>query len=100
MHSLHYATPGPSLAIVLVIPRPTLPYKLEGVPCVNRGAILQQIVPQTLREDALAALSRAEIWECVPPRVRDEVRADDASRARAMYRAAAPCAPTAAMPAG
>jgi hypothetical protein len=93
MRPLHHAPHQPQ-PILLILPRPTLPHNvrhnLERVP----RALLQPPVPQALREDAPAALPRAEPGERAPPRIREETRVDGAPRTRAVHRAAAPRTPT------
>src|SRR5216683_6637222 len=89
MHSLYHTAHRPPL--VLIVPHPTLPHNIGRVP----RALLQPLVPQTLREDARAALPRAEPSERAPPRVREEALVDGAPRARAVYSAATPCVPAA-----
>jgi len=78
MRPLYHTSHRPSF--VHVIPRPIPPHNLKRVSRTNRGAIVRQLL-QTLREDELAALSRAEICERLP-RVRGSACTDGAPRAR------------------
>ena len=64
MRTLHH--PAHRTSLVLVLARPTLHYDLERVP----RALLQSLVPQTLRDDPSAPLPRAEPGERAPPCVR------------------------------
>jgi hypothetical protein len=56
-------------------------------------ALLQPLMPQTLRKDPSAALPRAEPCERAAPDICEETRVDGASCARAVYGAPAPRTP-------
>jgi hypothetical protein len=90
MCSLLYTPHKPSSRIS----HPTLSHNIEhNLKRVPR-ALLQPLMPQTLRKDPSAALPRAEPRERATPNICEEARVDGASRSRAVYGAAAPRAPT------
>ena len=90
MCTLHDTPHKPSSHITY----PTLPNNIEHdvkrVPC----ALLQPFMPQTLRKDPSAALSRAERRERATPNICEETRVDGASRSRTVYGEAALRTPT------
>jgi hypothetical protein len=91
MRPLHHTPHKPPL--LFLITHPKLPYNIKhNVERVSR-ALLQPLMPQTLREDPPAALPRAEPGERAPPGICEETRVDGAPRTRAVYCAAAPRTP-------
>src|SRR6267154_2529073 len=91
MCTLHHTPHKPSSPIT----HTTLPHNVEHN--VKRGvprALLQPLMPQTLRKYPSAALPRAEPRKRAAPNICEETHVNGALRTRAVYSAAAPRTPT------